>query len=70
MEISRLTNDVAVVILNVGKYAPKFKMGFIVMSVLSVGEFSMIFVIRWFANREKRKASLKQERELDLNQEA
>ena len=44
-----------VVILNVGKYAPKFKMGFTVMSVLSVGEFSMIFVIRYFVNRDKRK---------------
>jgi len=55
LELRRLINGVTVVILNVGKYAPRFKMGFIVMSVLSVGEFSMIFVIRWFANREKRK---------------
>jgi hypothetical protein len=45
-----------VIILNVGKYAPKFNMGFTVMSVLSVGEFSMIFVIRYFVNRDKKKA--------------
>lgn len=49
------------VILNVGKYAPRFKMGFTVMSVLSVGEFTMIFVIRWFVNRDKRKAAFKEE---------
>lgn len=51
------------VILNVGKYAPRFKMGFTVISVLSVGEFTMIFVIRWFVNRDKRKKALKEESE-------
>lgn len=43
-------------ILNVGKYAPKFKLGFTVMSVLSVCEFGMIFVIKYFVDRD-RKAS-------------
>lgn len=38
-------------------------MGFTVMSVLSVGEFTMIFVIRWFVNRDKRKAALKEDSE-------
>lgn len=45
---------VPVVVLNVGKYAPKFKLGFQVMSALSVGQFLMIFVLRFFANREKK----------------
>lgn len=35
-------------------------MGFTVMSVLSVGEFTMIFVIRWFVNREKRSGGPKE----------
>lgn len=42
----------AVLILNVGKYAPRFHLGFSVMSGLSVCEFGMIFVIRYFAQRE------------------
>ncbi|PMD16095.1 retrograde regulation protein 2 [Hyaloscypha hepaticicola] len=46
---------VPVVILNVGKYAPQFKMGFTVMSVLSVGEFTMIFVIKWFVDRVRKR---------------
>lgn len=44
-----------VVILNVGKYAPQFKMGFTVMSVLSVGEFTMIFVIKWLVDRVRKR---------------
>lgn len=44
---------VPVVILNVGKYAPKFTMGFGIMSGISVIEFVMIFVLRYFVNREK-----------------
>ena len=48
-------NFVLVVILNVGKYAPQFKMGFTVMSVLSVGEFTMIFVIKWFVVRDRKR---------------
>ncbi|KAE9371716.1 putative allantoate permease [Stipitochalara longipes BDJ] len=46
---------VPVVILNVGKYAPRFKMGFTVMSVLSVCEFAMIFVIKYFVDRDSRR---------------
>ena len=42
-------------ILNVGKYAPRFKMGFIVMSLLSVCEFAMIFVIKYFVDRDSRR---------------
>ncbi|KAJ9216640.1 hypothetical protein DTO166G4_1856 [Paecilomyces variotii] len=41
-----------VVILNVGKYAPKFTMGFSVMCGFSACEFGIIFVLRYFANRE------------------
>jgi hypothetical protein len=39
------------VILNVGKYAPQLKMGFTIMSILSVGKFAMIFVMKWFVDR-------------------
>ncbi|KAH8600113.1 retrograde regulation protein 2 [Bisporella sp. PMI_857] len=45
---------VPVVVLNVGKYAPRFTLGFTVMSVLSVGQFTMIWVIRYFANKDKK----------------
>lgn len=48
-----------VVVLNVGKYAPRFKLGFTVMSVISVGEFAMIFVMLFFVTRDKKKAALK-----------
>jgi MFS transporter, ACS family, pantothenate transporter len=44
-------------ILNVGKYAPKFKMGFTVMSILSVCEFTMIFIIKWFVDRDSKRAA-------------
>jgi ACS family pantothenate transporter-like MFS transporter len=46
-----------VVILNVGKYAPNFKMGFTVMSVLSVCQFGMIFVIKYFVDRDRKRAA-------------
>jgi ACS family pantothenate transporter-like MFS transporter len=52
---SQIIDIVLVEILNVGKYAPQFKMGFTVMSVLSVGEFSMIFVIKWFVDRDRKR---------------
>ncbi|KAL4799619.1 major facilitator superfamily domain-containing protein [Aspergillus venezuelensis] len=45
---------VPVIILDTGKYAPKFTMGYSVMSGISVLQFAMIFVIRWFAQREER----------------
>ncbi|EXJ88057.1 hypothetical protein A1O1_04984 [Capronia coronata CBS 617.96] len=44
---------VPVVILDVGKYAPRFKLGFCVMSGISVLQFSMIFVLRYFVRRDK-----------------
>lgn len=47
-----------VVILNVGRFAPKFKMGFTVMLVLSVCKFAMIFVIKVFVNRDRKRAAL------------
>jgi ACS family pantothenate transporter-like MFS transporter len=47
-----------VVILNVSKYAPKFKMGFTVMSVLSLCEFGMIFVIKYFVDRNRKKTAI------------
>jgi MFS transporter, ACS family, pantothenate transporter len=31
-------------------------MGFTVMSVLSVCEFAMIFVIKWFVDRDRKRA--------------
>lgn len=46
------SNILPVVILNVGKYAPKFTMGFSVMCGFSACEFGIIFVLRYFANRE------------------
>ncbi|TVY56655.1 Pantothenate transporter liz1 [Lachnellula cervina] len=51
---------VPVVILNTGKYAPKFTLGFTVMSVISVGEFAMIFVILYFVTRDERKQGLRE----------
>ncbi|KAF2815549.1 putative pantothenate transporter [Mytilinidion resinicola] len=44
---------VPLLILDVGKYAPKFHLGFSVMSGLSILEFSSIFIIRYFAKREE-----------------
>ncbi|KAL4969802.1 major facilitator superfamily domain-containing protein [Aspergillus stella-maris] len=46
---------VPVVILDTGKYAPKFTMGYSVMSGISVLQFAIIFVIRWFAQREEKR---------------
>lgn len=46
---------VPLLILNVGKYAPRFKLGFSVMSGISVLQFASIFLVRWFARREVRK---------------
>lgn len=43
---------VPVLILDVGKYAPRFRMGFGIMSGISVLQFFSIFLIRWFGNRE------------------
>jgi len=44
---------VPVVILNVGKYAPRFHMGFSIMAGVSVLQFGMIFVIRYFVKRDE-----------------
>ncbi|KAH7120749.1 retrograde regulation protein 2 [Dendryphion nanum] len=46
---------VPVLILDVGKYAPKFYMGFCIMSGVSVLQFGSVFLIRHFAKREERK---------------
>jgi hypothetical protein len=35
-------------------------MGFTVMSVLSVCEFAMIFVIKWFVDRDRKRAAVVQ----------
>lgn len=43
---------VPVLVLNVGKYAPRFHLGFSVMSGISVMQFAMIFVLRFFVNRQ------------------
>lgn len=45
-----------------GKYAPRFKLGFCIMSGLSVLQFAMIFVLRYFVNRE----GTKQKQEADI----
>ncbi|SPO01829.1 uncharacterized protein DNG_04502 [Cephalotrichum gorgonifer] len=45
---------VPVLILNVGKYAPRFHLGFAVMSGISVLQASSIFLILYFSKREKR----------------
>lgn len=47
---------VPVVVLNVGKYAPKFTLGFRVLVGISVGQWLSIWVIRWFVNRGERTA--------------
>lgn len=46
---------VPVLILDVGKYAPRFKMGFAVMSGISVLQFAAIFLVRWFGKWEANK---------------
>jgi MFS transporter, ACS family, pantothenate transporter len=46
---------VPVLILDVGKYAPRFHMGFSIMSGISVLEFASIFLIRYFAKKEAAK---------------
>jgi len=51
---------ILVVILNTGKYAPKFHLGFTVMSVISVGEFAMIFVMLYFVTRDKKKQAARE----------
>lgn len=48
---------VPLLILNVGKYAPRFHLGFSVMSGISVVQFAMIFVIRYFVKQDKEKKS-------------
>lgn len=49
---------VPVLILNVGKYAPRFHLGFSVMSGISVLQFTMIFVLRFFVKRQTRQEEL------------
>ncbi|RAO68433.1 uncharacterized protein BHQ10_004445 [Talaromyces amestolkiae] len=39
---------VPVVIFNVGKYAPSFHKGYIVVTVLAAVQFLLVFVIKWF----------------------
>jgi len=43
------------VILNVGKYAPQLKVGSTIMSVLSLGESTMMFVVKWFVDRDRKR---------------
>jgi ACS family pantothenate transporter-like MFS transporter len=45
---------VPVLILDVSKYAPRFHLGFSVMSGISVLEFGSIFLILWFVRRDER----------------
>ena len=45
---------VPLLILDVGKYAPRFKLGFSVMSGISVLQFASIFIVRYLAKREAR----------------
>jgi ACS family pantothenate transporter-like MFS transporter len=53
---------VPVVILNVGKYAPRFHLGFSVMSGISVLQFTMIFVLRFFVQRQTKQEELQKTR--------
>jgi ACS family pantothenate transporter-like MFS transporter len=46
---------VLVVKLNFSKYGPQFRMRFTVMSILTVGESTIIFVIKWFINRDRKR---------------
>lgn len=45
---------VPVLILNVSKYAPRFHLGFSIMSGVSVLQLLSIFLIRWFASQEEK----------------
>ncbi|KAJ4263408.1 hypothetical protein NW762_006227 [Fusarium torreyae] len=49
---------VPVVILDVGKYAPSFHMGFSIMTGISVLQFSSIFLIRYMTKNEKSKEAV------------
>ncbi|KAF2788792.1 retrograde regulation protein 2 [Melanomma pulvis-pyrius CBS 109.77] len=46
---------VPVLILDVSKYAPRFHLGFSIMSGISVLEFGSIFLILWFVRRDERR---------------
>lgn len=52
---------VPVLILNVGRYAPRFHMGFSIMSGISVLELAAIFLIRWCAKMEEKRTAAEKE---------
>jgi ACS family pantothenate transporter-like MFS transporter len=52
---------VPLLILNVGKYAPAFTMGFGVMAGVSVLEFAMVFVLRALVKWEQKEISRKEQ---------
>lgn len=56
---------VPVLVLNVGKYAPRFHLGFSVMSGISVLQFAMIFVLRFFVNRQTEQEKLQKHHAID-----
>ncbi|KEF52947.1 uncharacterized protein A1O9_10853 [Exophiala aquamarina CBS 119918] len=51
---------VPLLVLNVGKYAPRFHLGFSVLSGISVLQFTMIFVLRFFVKRQNRLEEMQQ----------
>ncbi|EED16168.1 allantoate permease, putative [Talaromyces stipitatus ATCC 10500] len=46
---------VPILILNTSKYAPKFTMGWSILTGISVCQLAMVFVIRWLVMRDKRR---------------
>lgn len=51
-----LTTDHTVLILNTSKYAPKFTMGWSILTGFSACQLAMVFVIQWLVQRDKRRA--------------
>lgn len=56
-----LTTNHTVLILNTSKYAPKFTMGWSILTGFSACQLAMVFVIRWLVQRDKRRAREQQQ---------
>ncbi|EEA22123.1 hypothetical protein EYB26_007787 [Talaromyces marneffei] len=54
---------VPILILNTSKYAPKFTMGWSILTGFSACQLAMVFVIRWFVQRDKRRAREQQQQQ-------
>ncbi|PCG97769.1 Major facilitator superfamily domain, general substrate transporter [Penicillium occitanis (nom. inval.)] len=52
---------VPILILNTSKYAPKFTMGWSILTGFSACQLAMVFVIRWLVQRDKRRSREQQQ---------